>query len=92
LLFADRRSGDGFETRVAAPTNAAPATWEEGAIEPDRRTQRREAKTGELDPSYHAASDLKVIRPGFPAFRFGFIVISISCSNAVSIFINRSAE
>ena len=50
------------------------------------------AKIRKLGADYHAAAGLKVIRPGFPALRFGFMTISISWSNAVSIFIRRSTE
>jgi hypothetical protein len=45
-------------------------------------SKRRDAATGD-----QAASDLKVIRPRLPALPFGFMVISMSCSNTVSIFI-----
>ena len=40
----------------------------------------------------YAAAGLNVMRPGSPALRCGFITISMSCSNTVSIFIKRSAE
>jgi hypothetical protein len=39
---------------------------------------------------YQVAAAMNVIRPGLPRFRCGFIVISTSWSNAVSIRIGGS--
>jgi hypothetical protein len=40
----------------------------------------------------YAATGLKVMRLGSPALGCGFITISMSCSNTVSIFIRRPAR